>query len=108
MGEVKTRVKIDEPCKFFSGGDCINGLSCRYSHDLQDFPCYEYHVRKNCDRPHCRYSHDEPLTEDEKGRFVKIWRSKFEQPVSEGGPTDEMSEPWLQYLMRRPRSLSYD
>ncbi len=44
-------------CKFFVRGLCNRGMECTFSHDTRAFPCHAYHLRNNCPRKVCRFSH---------------------------------------------------
>lgn len=44
-------------CKFFIKGLCNRGQDCTFSHDTKAFPCHAYHLRDNCTRKVCRFSH---------------------------------------------------
>lgn len=44
-------------CKFFIKGLCNRGSDCTFSHDTKAFPCHAYHLRDNCTRKVCRFSH---------------------------------------------------
>lgn len=44
-------------CKFFIKGLCNRGGECTFSHDTRSFPCHAYHLRNNCSRKVCRFSH---------------------------------------------------
>lgn len=44
-------------CKFFIKGLCNRGGDCTFSHDTRSFPCHAYHLRNNCTRKVCRFSH---------------------------------------------------
>ncbi|EJW04214.1 hypothetical protein EDEG_01495 [Edhazardia aedis USNM 41457] len=48
-------------CKFFLNKTCTKGDECTYSHNLAQFPCKAYFVKKNCTRPNCQFSHDESV-----------------------------------------------
>ncbi|CAD25870.1 putative zinc finger protein [Encephalitozoon cuniculi GB-M1] len=48
-------------CKFFLMNSCKHGDSCTYSHDTSKFPCKAFHLKGNCTRKDCPFSH-EPLS----------------------------------------------
>ncbi|KAM0675750.1 Zinc finger CCCH domain-containing protein 6 [Gurleya vavrai] len=47
-----------EICKFFLKKACTKGEKCSFSHDTTKFPCKAYHLRKNCTRKICNFSHE--------------------------------------------------
>lgn len=48
-------------CKFYIKGICTRGQECTFSHDSRSFPCFAYHLRDNCTRKACKFSHA-PIT----------------------------------------------
>lgn len=45
-------------CRFFLNNSCTRGDNCAFSHNIRNFPCRAFHLRKNCTRKLCTYSHD--------------------------------------------------
>lgn len=45
-------------CKFFLSNSCLKGENCSFLHDLRRVPCRAYHIRKNCHRRICTFSHN--------------------------------------------------
>ncbi|KRH93443.1 Polyadenylation factor I complex, subunit, Yth1 (CPSF subunit) [Pseudoloma neurophilia] len=45
-------------CKFYLSNSCTRGENCTFSHDLRKIPCRSFHLRKNCNRKICTYSHE--------------------------------------------------
>lgn len=45
-------------CKFFLTNSCKKGDDCNFSHNIRKFPCKAYHIRNNCTRKVCTFSHD--------------------------------------------------
>lgn len=48
-------------CKFFIKNACTKGEACTFSHEIKAFPCHAYHLRDNCTRKFCKFSHA-PIT----------------------------------------------
>ncbi|KAF7682674.1 Zinc finger CCCH domain-containing protein 4 [Astathelohania contejeani] len=47
-----------ELCKFFLNKSCTRGDDCTYSHDTHKYPCKAFHLRNNCSRKNCMFSHE--------------------------------------------------
>lgn len=45
-------------CKFFMVNSCTRGDTCAYSHDMSQFPCKAFHLKKNCTKKNCPFSHE--------------------------------------------------
>ncbi|AFM99245.1 hypothetical protein KMI_02g04100 [Encephalitozoon hellem] len=65
-------------CKFFLMNSCKHGDNCTYSHNTSKFPCKAFHIRKNCIRKDCPFSH-EPLSDE---AMEEIINEKQETPTS--------------------------
>jgi cleavage and polyadenylation specificity factor subunit 4 len=50
-------------CKFFLVNSCKKGESCAYSHDTSQFPCRAFHIKKNCTKKNCGFSHEKASEE---------------------------------------------
>ncbi|KAG0440009.1 Zinc finger CCCH domain-containing protein 4 [Dictyocoela muelleri] len=67
---VRQRHYRTQLCKFHLNKSCTRGDACTYSHDLKMFPCKAFHVRKNCRRKNCPFSH-EPLCEEDLNKLLE-------------------------------------
>ncbi|KAM0676781.1 hypothetical protein BDAP_002599 [Binucleata daphniae] len=55
-------------CRYFMSKTCTKDDKCNFSHDLSRFPCKAYHLRNNCTRAKCPFSHEQ-LKDDELARL---------------------------------------
>ncbi|ADM12471.1 putative zinc finger domain-containing protein [Encephalitozoon intestinalis ATCC 50506] len=51
-------------CKFFLMNSCKHGDNCTYSHDTSKFPCKAFHIKGNCTRKDCPFSHEPPTDKE--------------------------------------------
>lgn len=58
---LRPRRKLQVLCRFFLTNSCTRGDDCAFSHEISKFPCQDFHLRKNCNKKLCSYSH-EPVT----------------------------------------------
>lgn len=68
-------------CKFFLTHSCTKGDACSYSHDVKRFPCKAFHVKRNCTRKNCMFSH-EPVSVAELNRMAEDERRDTSDFVS--------------------------
>ncbi|ELQ76948.1 Polyadenylation factor I complex, subunit, Yth1 (CPSF subunit), partial [Trachipleistophora hominis] len=57
-------------CRFFLTHSCTKGDACSYSHDIKRLPCKAFHMKKNCSRKNCMFSH-EPISVAELNRMAE-------------------------------------
>ncbi|OAG31192.1 hypothetical protein NEDG_01605 [Nematocida displodere] len=70
-------------CKYFVKNACIRGSNCTFSHDLAKFPCKLFHIKKNCRRRNCQFSHA-PISEEETQMLVSEgWELEKEEKEEE-------------------------
>lgn len=60
----------DKICKFFLNNSCLKGENCSFSHNIRKFPCKAFHLKKNCSRKICTYSH-EPVSLSEFNKMME-------------------------------------
>ncbi|KCZ80625.1 hypothetical protein H312_01951 [Anncaliia algerae PRA339] len=63
-------------CKFFIKNACTKGEECTYSHEVKAFPCHAYHLRDNCTRKNCKFSHL-PITIEQLRELKKEEKEEF-------------------------------
>lgn len=68
FNNIKPKNYRTQLCKFHLSKTCTKGDKCTYSHDLKKFPCKAFHLRNNCNRKICPFSH-QPLNDDELERL---------------------------------------
>lgn len=106
MGGVKGRLEREPPanpkrpekrhlCKYFVKNACIRGSNCSFSHNLGKFPCKLFHLKKNCRRRNCQFSHAAISREE-----LDLLRS--EGWDSEKGQKEEYTSPFLQKKVPSP------